>query len=114
MPLPRGWHAAWLGMRLGFPRGLAWRAAWLASAGALRSACTLARQANGAFRSCRNPIPRTAQLPELGELTFVKFGGDLFRKQLFSPAYVAHVTRDTERLLRTRGCTFFDSEAAGT
>ena len=42
---------------------------------------------------------------DLGEYTFVKFGGEQWRRRLMPEPYVAHVTRETARLLgNASGC----------
>ena len=63
---------------------------------------------------CTNPLPFVQTPPsqahwddvgDLGEYTFVKFGGEQWRRRLMPEPYVAHVTRETARLLgNASGC----------
>ena len=65
-------------------------------------------------RGCTNPLPFVQTPPsqahwddvgDLGEYTFVKFGGEQWRRRLMPEPYVAHVTRETARLLgNASGC----------
>ena len=52
-------------------------------------------------------------MPDLGAMTFVKFGGEQWRRRLMPEAYVEHVTAETKRLLNASGCVPGVGEGGG-